>query len=51
MKADRPVEVLVITGMSGAGKTQVVNFWRDLGYFCIDNFAAYLSLNLWRASF
>lgn len=44
MKADKPVQVLVITGMSGAGKTQVVNSLEDLGYFCIDNLPPYLSL-------
>ncbi len=31
------VEVLLITGMSGAGKTQAVNALEDIGYFCVDN--------------
>jgi len=31
------LEVLVITGLSGAGKTQAVNCLEDLGYFCVDN--------------
>ncbi|MBQ9764299.1 MAG: RNase adapter RapZ [Phascolarctobacterium sp.] len=33
---------LVITGMSGAGKTQVVRTLEDLKYFCIDNLPAAL---------
>lgn len=28
---------LIITGMSGAGKTQVMHFLEDIGYYCIDN--------------
>ncbi len=29
--------LVIITGMSGAGKTQVVRALEDLGYFCVDN--------------
>lgn len=29
--------LVVITGMSGAGKTQVIRAMEDLGYFCVDN--------------
>lgn len=29
--------VLVVTGMSGAGKTIAVNALEDLGFFCVDN--------------
>lgn len=29
--------ILIVTGMSGAGKTQVVNTLQDNGFFCIDN--------------
>ena len=31
------MEILVITGMSGAGKSQALNALEDLGYFCMDN--------------
>ena len=31
------VRLVIITGMSGAGKTQVVRALEDLGYFCVDN--------------
>jgi len=30
-------EIVVITGMSGAGRSEAVNTFEDLGYFCIDN--------------
>ena len=30
-------QVIVITGMSGAGKTRVINTLQDVGYFCVDN--------------
>ena len=29
--------LVIITGMSGAGKTQVMRVMEDLGYFCVDN--------------
>lgn len=31
------MEVVIITGLSGAGKTQAANALEDVGYFCIDN--------------
>jgi len=31
------VQMLIITGMSGAGKTVAIQFLEDMGYFCIDN--------------
>lgn len=31
------IRLVIITGMSGAGKTQVVRALEDLGYFCVDN--------------
>lgn len=35
-------ELLVITGMSGAGRTEAMHAFEDLGYFCIDNLPASL---------
>ena len=34
-----PVEqdIVVITGMSGAGRSEAIHTFEDLGYFCIDN--------------
>lgn len=31
------MEFIIVTGLSGAGKTQVIREMEDLGYFCIDN--------------
>lgn len=31
------MEFLIITGMSGSGKSQASNILEDLGYYCIDN--------------
>lgn len=31
------VEIVIITGMSGAGKSVAVRSFEDLGYYCIDN--------------
>jgi len=31
------IQLVVITGMSGAGKTVAIQSFEDLGYFCIDN--------------
>ncbi len=39
---DRTVEILIITGMSGAGKSQAANTLEDLGWYCIDNMPARL---------
>ncbi len=41
-KENQPVratdmEIVIITGMSGAGKTVAVHSLEDLGYFCVDN--------------
>jgi UPF0042 nucleotide-binding protein len=42
---------LIITGLSGSGKTVVSRFLEDLGYYCVDNLPATLIpilINLWR---
>ncbi len=31
-------ELVIITGMSGAGKSEAMKFFEDREYFCIDNF-------------
>ena len=30
-------ELLVVTGLSGAGKSVVIQCLEDIGYFCVDN--------------
>ena len=29
--------LVIVTGMSGGGKTQACRYMEDLGYFCVDN--------------
>ena len=31
------IQLVVVTGMSGAGKTVAMQSFEDLGYFCVDN--------------
>ncbi|WP_367617683.1 RNase adapter RapZ [Salirhabdus salicampi] len=33
----KDIDLVIITGMSGAGKTVAIQSFEDLGYFCIDN--------------
>jgi RNase adapter protein RapZ len=37
ISAEEPAELVVITGMSGAGRSEAIHTFEDLGYFCIDN--------------
>lgn len=34
---NKDTDLVIITGMSGAGKTVAVQSFEDLGYFCVDN--------------
>lgn len=31
------MDIIIVTGLSGAGKSQAINCMEDLGYYCIDN--------------
>ena len=31
------MEAVIITGMSGAGKTLALNHFEDMGYYCMEN--------------
>ncbi|MBR1993292.1 MAG: RNase adaptor protein RapZ, partial [Firmicutes bacterium] len=31
------MKVIIVTGLSGAGKTQAIDCLEDMGYYCIDN--------------
>ena len=44
--ADRVPDIVVITGMSGSGRTQALHVFEDMGYFCIDNLPPSLVLQL-----
>lgn len=41
------LQLVVITGMSGAGKTVAVQSFEDMGYFCIDNLPPTLIPKFW----
>lgn len=41
MNEDMP-EVVIISGMSGAGRTEAMHVFEDLGYYCVDNIPAKL---------
>lgn len=43
---DRVPDIVVITGMSGSGRTQAMHVFEDMGYFCIDNLPPRLVLQL-----
>ena len=43
---NRVPDVVVITGMSGPGRTQALHVFEDMGYFCIDNLPPRLLLQL-----
>ena len=43
---DRVPDIVIITGMSGSGRTQALHCFEDMGYFCIDNLPPRLVLQL-----
>ncbi len=45
-KIESKIKIVIITGLSGAGKTEALRYFEDAGYYCIDNLPAYLLLNL-----
>jgi UPF0042 nucleotide-binding protein len=40
------LKLVIITGLSGAGKTSALKYFEDAGYYCIDNLPATLLVNL-----
>lgn len=40
MKKSVPFPVIVVTGLSGAGKSTALNVFEDLGFFCVDGLPA-----------
>ena len=47
MKMAESLELVIITGMSGAGKTVAIQSFEDMGYFCIDNMPPNLVPKFW----
>lgn len=41
------LEIVVITGMSGAGKTVAMQSFEDMGYYCVDNMPPSLLPKFW----
>ena len=46
MKEKYKIKLIIITGLSGAGKSEALKYFEDSGYYCIDNLPAQLILNL-----
>jgi len=40
------IELMIITGLSGAGKSEALKYFEDAGYYCIDNLPACLLVDL-----
>ena len=37
MRKNLPIELILITGMSGSGKSVALHALEDAGYYCVDN--------------
>jgi len=46
MVKKQKTKIVIITGLSGAGKTAALRYFEDAGYYCIDNLPASLLINL-----
>ena len=47
------MKYLIVTGMSGAGKTSAIHALEDLGYYCVDNLPPSLIpqfIELWQSN-
>ena len=49
--AKEKMEVVIITGLSGAGKTKAADWFEDKGYYCIDNMPPALIKNFIELAF
>ena len=43
--SDKSINLVIVTGMSGAGKTVAIQSFEDLGYFTIDNMPPFYQLH------
>ena len=46
MKEKYKIKLIIITGLSGAGKSEALKYFEDSGYYCIDNLPTQLILSL-----
>src|SRR5262252_2215705 len=37
MSGEKPMRIIIVTGVSGAGKSTALRALEDAGYFCVDN--------------
>ncbi len=44
--SENDMNIVIITGLSGAGKTEALKYFEDAGYYCIDNLPAPLLLEI-----
>ena len=44
---DEKMQLVIVTGMSGAGKTVAMQSFEDLGFFCVDNMPPALLPKFW----
>ncbi len=52
MKKTNRADFIIVTGLSGSGKTVVSRYLEDMGYYCVDNLPAKLIpelVNLWQS--
>lgn len=43
-------DFVIVTGMSGAGRTEAMHVFEDLGYYCVDNLPSSLLAELVRVN-
>ena len=41
------MKMIIVTGMSGAGKSTALNVLEDEGYYCVDNMPFLSAFNYW----
>ena len=41
-----PLKVIIVTGLSGAGKSTALRAFEDLGFYCVDNLPSFLLTEL-----
>lgn len=46
IEQDNMPDLVIVTGMSGAGRTEAMHVFEDLGYFCVDNLPSNLIIDL-----
>ena len=49
MREEYPLRFLLLTGMSGAGKTAATRYLEDMGAFCVDNLPPMMILKFMEA--